>query len=154
MKVELQQLLNVIQGMISAGVVFRVTLIFQNGRNEEKSMKEICQKAGKVVYAGVIAVSIVSFSDWAYTRLNALQGAGDVSGIGSIAIEFVKLVKNAVTLIAGSLTAWHFIKELLLYQFGDENDKSMHAKGARKQLAIGIVIVCAAGIITAILSYF
>ncbi|MBO5093172.1 MAG: hypothetical protein J6C33_02310 [Lachnospiraceae bacterium] len=154
MRTELQLLLHAIQGAVSAGMVLRIILIFQNGRNEEKSLNEICRKAERVVYAGIIAISIMSFSDWASGKLSALQGAGNMNDIGNVVIAFIKSAIAPAAMVGEGLTSWHFVKELILYQFGDDNDKPVHEKAAKKQLVIGVVIVCVAAVISVVIGYF
>lgn len=154
MRGELNQVLDVLSGVISAGVIVRVILIFQNGRNEEKSMTEVCRKAGRVVYAGVIAVTIVSSSNWVSSAFYGLQGTGSVVDIGNVIIRLFKIVKNGLIFLTGSLTVWGFVKELLLYQFGNENSRPTHAQGAKKQVVIGIFILCTAALVTAVVNYY
>ena len=154
MKQELQVLFQVLSGVISAGVVVRVIFIFQNGRNADKSLTEIMQKAGKVIYAGIIAISLMSFSDWILSKFSVMQSADNLSDLGNVFVQFLRIVRDTAMAIAGGVTAWHFTKELILYQFGEEDEKPVHKKGAQKQLIIGVLILCAGGIVTVVLDYF
>lgn len=153
MEQELQVLLQALSGVIAAGVTVRVILIFQNGRNADKSLTEIMQKAKRVIYAGIIGISLMS-SNFISNEFYILKSADSVNDISPVIIQFLRSVRDTIMAIAGGITAWHFTKELILYQFGEEDEKTVHKKGAKKQLVIGVFIICIGGIVTAVLNYF
>lgn len=154
MKGNLNTLLSAINGVVIAGVALKAVLIFQSGRNADKSLTEILVRVKRVVYAAIIVLSISSFSGWAQSKLQVLASVNDVGGIGNVIAEFMRIARDTVVLVTGSLTIFHFVAELVQYQFGAEEEKPQHMMNAKKQMVIGIGIICGAGVITAILSYF
>lgn len=151
---ELNNVLSALQGVVAAGVVLRCILIFQNGRSQEKSLQEVFHKCGKVIYAGIIAISILSFSNWAQSKLSVLQGTTDAAGIGRVIVVFLNIVKDTIVLLTESITVWKLLRELLLYVIGDDTDKPQHLKGAKNQLVFGIAILVSGAVIGVVLNYF
>lgn len=94
----------------------------------------------------------------------AIQGFMTTVNVNAGALEGTKLVQGTKNLIAdgtvvlvsleAAVVGFLFIKELVQYKTGEEDEKPRHKKAAKTVIIIGIIVVTATGTIGALFSYF
>ena len=80
----------------------------------------------------------------------ALENTKKVTGTKSLLGATIGVILGIEALIVTVL----FMKELVAYKLGDEQEKPKHAKAAKNTIILGILVMTASGIITAVFSYY
>lgn len=114
----------------------------------KKNRKEQAKRLLIKVWKGLMFVQCMSFGMIAHAT--SLEGTKIVQGTLNLATDAGKVALVIEAVVLGVLE----VIEGLKYQFGEEDEKPKHVKSAKRNLAVGALIMAGSGLVTVILNYY
>ena len=120
--------------------------------NDSEKLRKLLVKGLKIM----AAAQCLSYRMCAYAATSGSSSGGSlestslVQGILNLATDAGKVALVVEAVVLGALE----VIEGLKYQFGEDDEKPKHVKAAKRNLAVGALIMASSGLITVILSYF
>lgn len=115
-------------------------------REKEETMKNLKEKLIKVAMLASIMIMQVSTEVYAGGLKDTKLYTGTIKLLGDI----TPILVGIEAVLAGVLVAFEGIK----YQQADDQEKPKHMKNIKTIIMIGIFIMCASGLLPAILGYY
>lgn len=148
----IETLTDIAIAIVNAGMVLRIIIIFQHTRTEDEGLKSGINKACKVFMAGILANCTVSL-----TKAIVFRYFDNINNLYSLKTKVVLLLTDgakALCLIDAAIIAILEMTTLIKWMAADEHDRAKYIRRAGTILLTGCIILCASGLIAAVLSYY
>lgn len=149
-----KQLIKALEILIAAGLVTRVVYSCIQAGSDAESLAAALKKSKRIIYAGSISIVAVDFLNTIVVYMAGVQPGNKANTIAIlIAKIFTDLSKTLIVIEAG-LVLYHMIKEGILYQKAQDEEKGKHKSNMIKSLSLGIFAIVATSLIPEILKYY
>lgn len=151
---ELQNLQNILSGLVVGMVLVRCLIILSNARSNEQPFSAATEQCKKVIKSGVICLFIPDY----IKVLNSFVFFSNVSSVQNLKQEIVYLLQilaEVFTALAAVQTSFRVLKEFISLQTAAaEPDKALHIQNIKKNILIGIAVIGASGFLAVLFGYF
>lgn len=150
---ELQNLQNILNGLIVALVLVRCLIILSNARSNEQTFSAAAEQCKKVIKSGVICLFIPDY----IKVLNSFVFFTNVSSVQNLKQEIAYLLQiltEVFTAFAAVQTSFRVLKEFIALRTAAEESKALHIQNIKKNLLIGIAVIGASGFLAVLFGYF
>lgn len=150
---DINELIALVRGIVISGVTVRCIYILSGARSDEGTLKQSLDKMSKVIKAGLIVITLPEVAK-VIASLFAPGAMGSWSALQNKVNNLLENLFRILYTIEIGYSIFLFVKEAVLYQMADQNDKSNHKKNMRNNLIVSAVIISGTSIIRAIFNYF
>lgn len=150
---ELMALQTLIDGLIAGFVLIRCLIILSDARSNEQPISAALEQCKKIVKAGIIAIFIPEY-------IKIISGFGFFTGTDSTEelsnqiCKVLKITAEVFTALSSTLTTFNVAKELVAMNAAPTENKPYHKEKIKKILVVGLITVCASGLLIAVFGYF